>query len=531
MTAQSEPTSSSADGRAARPALHLISVSKSFGGRTVLSEVDLTVAPGEIHALLGQNGSGKSTLIKVLSGFHEPDAGSEVLVAGEKLALGSAAASHRSGCRFVHQDLGLIDQESVLNNLAIGSGYPTRFGTIRRAAALRRAKVALERVGLDIDPLEELSRLSAAERTGVAVARALDTSTSEVPALLVLDEPTATLPADEVEHLLTMLRSTAASGVGIIYVTHHLEEVFQIADRVSVLRDGHLVGTAPIEQLDRDSLVHLLLGTELESAPTVDHHTPVAEDAPQPPRLVVRDLVAGPLTGLSFAVNAGEIIGLHGLTGSGRETILGALFGAIPRTSGDILLDGTPLRSQHPRSAIRRGLCYLPNDRSVRGGMMSLSARENLTLPDVRPYWSHLHLSKDQETAEAEAWFEKLDVRPRTGIDSPMSSFSGGNQQKVLLAKWLRLSPKVLLLDEPTQGVDIGAKVEIHRQILDAADAGAAVVVSTTDEEELVAICSQVLVIGDGRPVEVLRDDQITTAQLNRSLHASARSHFGLEAS
>jgi ribose transport system ATP-binding protein len=509
------------------PALELIGLSKSFSGKTVLSGVSLHVAPGEVHVLLGQNGSGKSTLIKILSGFHTPDPGGEVLIGGEPLTPGSSTASHRVGCRFVHQDLGLIEQETVLDNLAIGRGYATRFGTIRPSVTLDRAKSMLARVGLEIDPLQNLSHLSDAQRTGVAVARALDSEGGEVPALLVLDEPTATLPADEVQHLLSMLRTTAAAGVGIVYVTHHLDDVFQIADRVSVLRDGHLVRTVPIAEIDRAGLVHLLLGAELENAPSVDQVLTAADPTPQAPRLVVRDLVSSALHGVSFAANAGDVVGIHGLTGSGRESILASVFGAIPRDSGEVLLDGRPIVADNPRKAIRDGLCYLPNDRSVRGAMMDLSARENFTLPSLKQYWGGLRLKRSQEISDGDDWFARLDVRPRDGLDRPFASFSGGNQQKVLLAKWLRLEPRVLLLDEPTQGVDIGAKIEIHKQILAAAEAGAAVVVSTTDEDELVAICSQVLVIRDGRPVAVLRGAQISPGRLNRALHEPAAAHRG----
>ncbi|MFI5426635.1 sugar ABC transporter ATP-binding protein [Aeromicrobium sp. UC242_57] len=466
------------------PALELSHVSKSFSGKTVLSDVDLTIERGEIHALLGQNGSGKSTLIKILSGFHQPDPGGRVSVAGEPLSLGSSSASRQSGCRFVHQDLGLIVEDTVLNNLAIGVGFPTRWGTIRSRQALRQAERALSRVGLDISPKTQVSALSPAQRTGVAIARALDNSAGERPDLLVLDEPTASLPVDEVRHLLEILRSTAASGVGILYVTHHLDEVFALARTVSVLRDGQLVGTRQVASVDKDTLVHMLLGAELENAEHIDHDVVHLSDSDAPPVLTVKDLSAGPLSDVSFEARAGEIIGVHGLTGSGRRRC--SVRSSEPCRAPPAMWPWAACRSpQTTRVApsSRASATCLPTV-GTRGGLMALTARENLSMVDLTTFWNRLRVDTTAERAEVAEWFAKLDVRPVGGLELPLSSFSGGNQQKILLAKWLRTSPSVLLLDDPTQGVDIGAKVEIHQQILIAAAAGAAVVISSTDQDD-----------------------------------------------
>jgi ribose transport system ATP-binding protein len=514
----SQPGGGSPATRSAQ-ALHVDGVAKSFSGKTVLHPFDLRIASGEIHALLGQNGSGKSTLIKVLSGFHLPDPGGTCLVNGEPLTYGSADAAHRLGLRFVHQELGLIDTSSILDNLMFGRGFPTRFGTIRDKTATHQCAEALRAVGLDVDPHALVATLTPAQRTGVAVARALFGG-DEPATVLVLDEPTATLPTEEVNHLHATLRHAVARGVAILYVTHYLDEVYQLADRVSVLRDGHLVVTSPVGDIKRQTLVHHLIGGELEGVRREigqADHTAASGDA----TLSVRDLYADPIRGVSLTATTGEIVGVYGLTGSGRESLLSVIFGATPRESGEVHLSGKPVRGR-PDRAIAAGIGYLPPDRKTSGGFMLLSAAENLTLPNLKPFWARGWLSGRAETVEAREWFDRLQVRPSDGIRLPLGSFSGGNQQKVLFGKWLRLAPKVLLLDEPTQGVDVGAKAELHRQIINAGAAGAIVVISSSDVEELATLCDRVLIMREGRVAEELTGDDVTEKQINRSSHQAA---------
>ena len=508
------------EGPGVPPSLVIRGLSKTFGVKTVLDSFTLELMPGEIHFLLGQNGSGKSTLIKILSGYHEPDPGGQVLVGGSELKFGSPVSSHQLGCRFVHQDLGLVETSSVLDNLFIGGGFPTRAATIRRRAARKAARAGLDRVGLDIDPDALVSTLGAAERTGVAVARALMSEDGAPPHVLVLDEPTATLPVHEAERLRATVRVTAASGVSIIYITHHLDEVTGFADRVTVLRDGAVIDTWPVARLDRRRLVHQLIGSELEAVQRLE--SPHTDTRTQPPVLTVEGLSAGPLDGFGFQAFAGEVTGLCGLTGSGRETALAVIFGAQPRDAGTISVVGQVLPPSRTDLAIGAGIGYLPPDRRTSGGVMDMTARENLTLVDLRPFWNKIKLSRKGETAETKRWFEDLDVRPRDGIGAPFSTFSGGNQQKVLFGKWLREKPKLLLLDEPTQGVDVGAKAELHRHLLATAAAGTAVVLSSTDVEELVTLCSRVLVMREGRVVDEIKGDDVTAAALNASFHASS---------
>ena len=505
---------SSEQGELGHPALEATGLTKSFAGGLALDSVDLTIRRGEVHALLGENGSGKSTLIKILSGYHQPDAGSTVHIDGEPMALGSPEASYASGCRFVHQDLGLVDSSSVLDNLCMNTGFSTRLGTVRQREARRQARADLAKVGLSgIDPDILVSELTPTLRTGVAVARALRTDRSTPVKLLVLDEPTATLPDTEVQHLLAIVTQVAASGVGVLYVTHRLDEVFRVAHRVTVLRDGRKAATERTVALDRGRLIDLLVGSEFLEIQSATDQLPPASGSPV---LEVTGLRAAPVKDLSFAVAPGDVVGLAGITGSGRETVLGAIFGANQRDAGTISIGGHSLKPSRPHQAMALGMAYLPPDRKLLGAIMEFSARENLGLSDLRPFWRGLVLRRGAERKETRSWFTKLSVRPSDGVEKPLSTFSGGNQQKVLFGKWLRRKPLVFLLDEPTQGVDVGAKAELHRQLLEAAESGAGIVVSSSDADELAALCRRILVLRDGVLVSELSGSHLTVANIAR---------------
>lgn len=494
-------------------ALSIHRLTKAFGRTVALSDVSLNVAAGSVHALLGENGSGKSTLIKTLSGYHVPDPGGHVAIAGNPLSFGSPASAHALGCRFVHQDLGLIDSLSVADNIALTIGYPSRLGSIRSRELDRRVTAALHRVGLDLDPRLPVGGLPAATRTGVALARALQDADQTVANLLVLDEPTATLPGNEVDALLAMVGVVAANGIGVLYVTHHIDEVFTIADVVSVLRDGRKVSTQATQTLTHRDIVNLLVGREFDELRSASDALPSERGEVF---LDVRDLTTGTLRSVSFEVAQGEILGVAGITGSGREALLPTIFGATLPESGSVLLGGNSVAPGRPDHAIAAGVALLPAHRVRQSGVMTLPARENLTLPRLRDFWRPPFLRTRHESAHATTWFEKLDVRPRGATERPLATFSGGNQQKVLFAKWLRCSPQVLLLDEPTQGVDIGAKTEIHRQVVEAVATGVSAVVSSSDYDELAALCHRVIVLRAGRIVAELTDDSLTVADIAR---------------
>ncbi|MHB2024006.1 MAG: sugar ABC transporter ATP-binding protein [Mycobacteriales bacterium] len=507
-------------GRAGEGSAALIvrELSKSFVGTRALTGFNLAVASGEIHVLVGQNGSGKSTLIKVLSGYHLPDPGGEVLIDGVRLRFGSPEAAYHLGCRFVHQDLGLVASSSVLDNLSYLGGYPSRFGTIRARAAAAQAHEALRRVGLDVDPRRRVATLSAAQQTGVALARAVRADPQHPPRLLVLDEPTAALPPDEVDHLLAMLRRAAASQIAVLLVTHRLDEVFRIGDAVTVLRDGRQVGDFAMRDVDRQTLIGCLVGGVVTEA----HRLAVPVESGLRPRLKVQSLQGGTVRDVSFAVRPGQVVGIAGLTGSGREHLLGAVFGSADRSGGTVEIDGHALPAGRPDRAVRAGLALLPADRAASSGVMSLSAADNLTLSDLKPFWRRGTLRRKREAACVRSWFERLQVRPTSGAKRELATFSGGNQQKVLLAKWLHRSPTVMLLEEPTQGVDVGAKAELHRELISLAESGTALVVSSADLEELELLCDRVLIMKGGLVDSELRGMQVTSSKITSCLMAEA---------
>jgi ribose transport system ATP-binding protein len=504
------------------PALDVVGLSKSFTRTRALAGVSLSIAPGEVHALLGQNGSGKSTLIKILSGYHAPDPGGSVRVGGEELHFNAPVQSYRLGCRVVQQDLGLVSSLSVLDNMALTSGFPTVAGTIRPRASAAQAREDLRKLNLDIDPRTPVAKLTASQRTGVAVARALRDDPSYPPRLLILDEPTATLPVDEVDSLLEMVESMASTGVGVLYVTHHLGEVFRVGHRLSVLRDGVVVGSGPVGAFDQQSLVQLLVGEELAEEESAARAERAARHVDQPPVLEVRDLSGGAVRGVSLSVSPGEIVGVAGLRGSGRDDLLPRVFGCLPRTDGNVSVAGVELKEGRPDLAIGRGVAYLAPDRKTSGGVMNMTARENLTMPDLTPFWKGLRLRRKLETQRTMEWFKRLGVRPAGAYEQALSIFSGGNQQKILFGKWLSQRPSVFLLDEPTQGVDVGAKADLHRELRTAAAEGAAVVISSSDLEELADLCDRVLVLVDGRIAAELSGGALTEAAITREFMPAA---------
>jgi ribose transport system ATP-binding protein len=488
-------------------------LSKAFGPTQALWPLDLDIRQGEIHALLGENGSGKSTFIKSLSGYHQADTG-EVEVSGRTLVLGSAKSSHELGCRFVHQDLGLVGTETVLDNLCAGGSYRTVFGTINGRANRQTAVADLARVGIDIDPRRRVSTLSPAEQTAVAVARALRADGSAQPTLLVLDEPTARLPQKEVAQLLEIVRSVARAGVAVIYVSHRIDEVLEVADKATVLRDGRKIATRDVKELDRRALVDLLVGDALDDVNVSTHQAPSAD---APVLFSIDALNSVDLDNVSFDVKRGEVVGIAGITGSGRESILATVFGGVPRVTGDVRVEGAAIKANRPDLSIEAGVAYLPPDRKVSGSVVGASARENLMLAGLTTHWKFPKISRKSERAETSSWFERLSVRPGDNVERPLSAFSGGNQQKVLFGKWMRIGPRVLLLDEPTQGVDIATKSELHKQILAAADNGACVVVSSSDTEELISVCHRILVMRHGRIVGTLSGKEKTVVNLSHS--------------
>jgi ribose transport system ATP-binding protein len=486
------------------PLLRVRGLSKTFPGMRALHAVDLDVASGEIVAVVGQNGSGKSTLVKVLAGVHQPDAGGHVEVRGRDGGWVTGVAAHRE-LHIIHQDLGLVPTLSAVENLDIGQAYGGRvLRAVRFRQEQRRAEQMLARFGVSFDVTTPVSGLTASARTIVAIARALD-GWRRPDHVLVLDEPTAALHGDEVGRLFEAVRRVAAAGAGILFISHRLDEVLDLADRIVVLRDGHKVADLPGTDIDHPALVRLIVGRDVAATRFAgDAHSALGAE----PALEVEGLTGGAVVGVDLSVHPGEVVGVTGILGSGREELAGLISGSAAPAAGQVRVAGRPLRLGDPRSAVRAGLGFVPADRRAAGAVMTMSVRENLTLPLLRPLRRAFgRLDGRAERAEAHRWVAEVGLRPPEP-ERRLELFSGGNQQKVVLAKWLRNQPRVLLLDEPTQGVDVGAQASIYELVRSAADRGAAVLVTSSDTKELSMLCDRVLVLRDGRLVgEVPRRD------------------------
>jgi ABC-type sugar transport system ATPase subunit len=486
--------------------LTVTGLSKTFPGLRALDDVDFSVDSGEIVALVGQNGSGKSTLVKVLTGIYEPDPGAQIDVGAERSA---ARAGHASGSvHVIHQDLGLIPQLNTVENFDLVRRHGARsLAPIARADEAQHARRVLEQFEATFDVSVPIATLTPAERTIVAIARAFDGWDSP-QGLLFLDEPTAALHTDEVARLFTAIRRAAARGAGVIFVSHRLDEVMDLADRVVVLRDGRVVADTAVAQLDHAELVRLIVGSGL------------AESEPRPRddsgefALSVRALAGGLVQGLDLDVRAGEVVGLAGILGSGREHVASLVFGAQPRRGGPVAVQGNELPVADPRASIRAGVAYVPGDRHTEGAVMPMRVRENLTLPDLLRLRRRFgRLDRSAERREVDEWVERVALRPAEP-ERPLELFSGGNQQKVVLAKWLRNDPRVLLLDEPTQGVDVGAKAAIYDLVHDAAARGAAVLMASSDTAELASVCDRVVVMRGGGATAEVRGADLTEERL-----------------
>jgi ribose transport system ATP-binding protein len=503
--------------RDATPALSIRGLSKTFPGMKALDAVDFDVCHGEVHALIGQNGSGKSTLIKVLAGYHRPDPGSEIEVGGMSVEINDTSASRDLGLRFVHQDLGLVHDLDSVENLALGEGFDTGFaGRIRWRSQRREAAQRIRALGYDFDVTQPVRALGAAERTGIAIARALHRW--EEARVLVVDEPTASLPRQEVRILFEAIRRVRERGLGVIYVSHRLDEVFDIADRVTVLRDGRRVGTWETSSIDERQLVSLMVGGE-QLRPRR-----ARDDAlDRRPVLTARSLCGTVVDSIDITAASGEVLGIAGLTGSGREEVLRLLFGALPR-NGEVAVDDEVVPAEKPDAAMRAGIALVPADRRAAGSVSDLTVEENCTLTDLKRHsGGGGRLLRARERTEVQHWITTLDVRPNRG-EAAFATLSGGNQQKIVMAKWLRMNPRVLLLDEPTQGVDVHAKATIHALARDAATDGSAVVIASSDDAELCDTCDRVLVMRDGVIAGELPRDRLTRAEIGR-LQLGGRVH------
>jgi len=467
---------------------HIQNLQKHFAGVHALCDVSLDLEAGEIHALCGENGAGKSTLIRILSGVLRPDSGS-VLIAGTPLPFGQVQASERAGIAVIHQESTAFPDLDAVDNLFIGRELRTRFGSLDRSAMERSTRELLAKLGEEFDPRVPLAERTVAQRQMVALARAL----SRQCRLLILDEPSAALSRRETATLFRILRQLRADGVGILYVSHRMEEIYQLADRITVLRDGQVVGSGTTESLPRPILIQRMVGRELS-----DRQRPASHSAIGPTVLRVRKLRGQRFRDVSLEVHAGEVVGLAGLVGAGRSELVRAIFGIDPRTEGTVEVSGIPLPAQRVDAAIQAGLGFVPEDRQHEGLILPMTVGENLTLPILRTLASGPFLNPSAEETQSRRLIQQIGIRT-PGPELPASALSGGNQQKVVMGKWIATRPKVLILDEPTKGVDVGAKAELYRLIRDRTDQGMAVLMVSSDLPEILHLSDRILVMAEGR--------------------------------
>ena len=463
-------------------------ISKSFPGVQALRDVQFEVQGGEVHALVGENGAGKSTLMRILGGVHQRDAG-EIHLRGQPVEIPSPVHARMLGISIIHQELNQVPALPVAENIFLGREPRRAGGFVDWKTMYARANTLLQDLGLPIDPRRRLGTLTVAEQQLVEIAKALSVEAD----LVIMDEPTAALTVEETERLFRFIRDLRPRGVGIVYITHRLEEIFTIADRVTVLRDGQYVGTYAIGELTMDGLIRLMVGRQLtEKFPK----EPVAAGAPV---LEVRGLTSGGrFTDVSFTVHRGEILGIAGLIGSGKAAVAHAIFGAIPVDSGEILVDGHPITIRSPSEAIAHGIGLVTEDRKRLGLVLGMSVTANITLPALPELETAGFVRRREEAVRVTQAIRDLDMAVASP-DQPARNLSGGTQQKVVVAKWLQTGARVLLLVEPTRGIDVGAKVEMYRLMVALARRGVGIVMISSELPEILGMSDRILVMHEGR--------------------------------
>lgn len=485
------------------PLLHMHHIAKRYPGVVALDDVSIELHAGEVLCLVGENGAGKSTLMRVLAGAHQKDEGT-IEIDGTAVALNSPADAQRFGIGMIYQDLKLVPEMTVAENILLGS-EPTRTRAqfIDRKGMRKTAGDALDALGETLDIDAPVKSLSIARQQLVAIARAL----SRRVRILALDEPTAPLTSHEIRGLFSVIRKLRVDGVGIVYISHRLEEVFEIGDRVAVLRDGRLVKTAAVAELDRRSLITLMVGRDLEK------EFPPFEHVRGPEVLRMEHMSSGRVQDATFTLHRGEVLGLAGLVGAGRTELARILFGADRYTQGRIILDGAEIHPQSPRDAIDAGIGLLTEDRNRFGLIMEMNVRENISLPNLGTLLNGPFVDKVRECQVAGASAQRLQIKTPS-IEQDVSALSGGNRQKVVLSRWLLTKAKVLIFDEPTSGIDVGVRFEIYRIIHQLAQEGLGIIVISSDLPELLGICDRIAVMCEGHLVGAMDRESATQEKI-----------------
>ncbi|HET7677908.1 MAG TPA: sugar ABC transporter ATP-binding protein, partial [Candidatus Limnocylindrales bacterium] len=481
-----------AETREGAPVLEIRGVSKRFGSTQALSDVSLALLPGEIHALLGENGAGKSTLIKVMTGVQQPDTG-DVLIDGRPSVVRSALEAQGLGIAAIYQEPMIFPDLTVAENVFIS--HRDRGRVVRRGQMRAEARRVLGRLGVELDVDQPARGLTLAEQQTVEIAKAISLRVR----VLIMDEPTASLSAHEVRRLFRIVDALRREGVAILFISHRMEEVFEVADRITILRDGRHIRTAPRAELTPASAIRDMVGRRIDD---FFSRTPPSPGATV---LEARGLGrAGVFEGIDFSIRAGEVLGFAGLVGAHRTDVGLALFGISPADSGELLVDGRPVTIRSPHDALERGIAYATEDRHALGLVMPLSIAANISLPALRRYLGPAGIiRRGAERASADTFRERLRIRARS-VDAAVSSLSGGNQQKVVLSKWLNTRPRVLILDEPTRGIDVGSKADVHRIVDELAQDGMAIILISSDLPEVLAMSDRILVMREGRQMGIV---------------------------
>jgi ribose transport system ATP-binding protein len=468
------------------PLLEMRGITKRFPGVTALDGVDFELEKGEVHVILGENGAGKSTLIKMLSGAYHPDEG-EILLDGQRVDISSAAVAQSKGISTIYQEFNLVPQLTVAENIFLGR-QPRRFGIVDRRKMRDEAHELLERIKVRVDPDAPVSTLGVAQRQMVEIAKALSLDAR----ILIMDEPTASLSGQEVDRLFEIVRGLKEEEVGVIFISHHLEEVTEIGDRVTVLRDGKMVGQVPATT-DHQELVRMMVGRSIEDQ--FPRRRPEVGEV----LLEVTELLReGVLEDISFQVRAGEVVGIAGIVGAGRTELARAIFGADPLDSGEVWVEGRRMERFDPREAKHRGIGFITEDRQGQGIVPPLSVAENLALASLGRYTSAGFVNRKEQRSRAQKMIEELQIRTPSP-EQEIRYLSGGNQQKVVIGKWLLADSKVLIMDEPTRGIDVGAKVEIYELMNELTEEGAGILMISSDLPEVLGMSDRILVMAGGR--------------------------------
>ena len=496
------------------PILELKNIGKSFPGVKALDDVRFDVLPGEVHALLGENGAGKSTLIKIVSGVYQPDGG-VLTVHGNEVSFQSPLEAQAAGIATIYQELLLFPALTVAENVFMGHPPRNRFGGVDWQEMRRKAAELLDSLDIhDLDPTQIVGALSIGNRQRVEIAKAL----SRDARLLIMDEPTAALTEADVERLFDIVRKLRMRDVGIVYISHRLEEVFELADRVTVLRDGSYVGTKSVTKTTRDDLISMMVGR------TIDALFPKKKVKFGDVVLKVQGLDRPPLTkDVSFSIRGGEIVGLAGLVGSGRSELAQAIFGVAPADSGEIYLADEKVDIASPRDAKALGIAYVPEDRGIQGLIRPMTLRENVSLVVLERLASGMIINRNDERVLAETAIDQFGIRA-SSAEQVVDKLSGGNQQKAVLAKWLATKPRILIMDEPTRGVDVGAKAEIHRLMGELVEQGLAILMISSELPEVLGMSDRIMVMREGRIVAEFGRDQADQEEIAAAMMGARHS-------